>query len=175
MNKLLAYRRYCWARGFVFLSASAQKQAFSEGQGTFLLLEVGALPARKGIALRKKICFLPQSEKIACARREISMRTKINFRAHENIFLCARNFERFTQALLSPCPLPSFSLVNRPPIPRGLPWSACPPAESPSVHRGILPYKPYLCIPQGLGGSHPTLKGRAFQRINDNDAEIRYP
>ena len=159
----------------MFFSPPQIKAGVLGGARGVSLARRGALPARKGIALRKKICFLPQSEKIACARREISMRTKINFRAHENIFLCARNFERFTQALLSPCPLPSFSLANCPPIPRGLPWSACPPAESPSAHRGILPYKPYLCIPQGLGGSHPTLKGRAIQRINDNDAEIRYP
>ena len=161
--------------GLCFSPRLSSKAGVLRGKGKFLLLEVGALPARKEIALWKKICFLPQSGKIACARREISMRTKINFRAHENIFLCARNFERFTQALLSLCPLPSFSLANCPPIPRGLPWGACPPAESPSAHRGILPYKPYLCIPQGLGGSHPTLKGRAFQRINDNNAKIRYP
>ena len=131
--------------------------------------------ARRGSSFRSKMFFLPQKKRSPSGRKIASFPRAKNFRAHENIFLCARNFERFTQALLSPCPLPSFSLVNRPPIPRGLPWGACPPAESPSAHRGILPYKPYLCIPQGLGGSHPTLKGRAFQRINDNDAKIRYP
>lgn len=126
--------------------------------------------------------LLPQGKESLCGRKFASFRRAKKLRAHAGKFLCARKFifvrtefERFTQALLSPCPLPSFSLVNRPPIPRGLPWSACPPAESPSAHREILPYKPYLCIPQWLGGSHPTLKGRAFRRINDNDAEIRYP
>ena len=131
--------------------------------------------ARRGSSFRSKMFFLPQKKRLPSGRKIASFPRAKNLRAHENIFLCARNFERFTQALLSLCPLPSFSLANCPPIPRGLPRGTCPPAESPSAHRGILPYKPYLCIPQGLGGSHPTLKGRAFQRINDNDAEIRYP
>ena len=135
----------------------------------------GASLARRGSSYRKERNRPAEENLLPSAERKNCVRTQGNFYAHENIFLCARNFERFTQALLSLCPLPSFSLANCPPIPRGLPRGTCPPAESPSAHRGILPYKPYLCIPQGLGGSHPTLKGRAFQRINDNDAEIRYP
>ncbi len=138
--------------------------------------------ARRGSSSRKERNRSAEENLLPSAERKNCVRTQGNFYAHKNKFSCARKYffvrteiERFTQTLLSPCPLPSFSLANCPPIPRGLPRGACPPAESPSVHRGILPYKPYLCIPQGLGGSHPTLKGLAFQRINDNDAEIRYP
>ena len=131
--------------------------------------------ARSGSSSRKERNRSAEENLLPSAERKNCVRTQGNFYAHKNKFSCARNFERFTQALLSLCPSPSFSLANCPPIPRGLPWGACPPAESPSVHRGILPYKPYLCIPQWLGGSHPTLKGRAFQRINDDDAKIRYP
>ena|GEM_PF-1288249 len=138
--------------------------------------------ARRGSSFRKERNRSAEENLLLSTERKNCVRTQGNFYAHTNKFSCARKyffvrteFERFTQALLSPCPSPSFSLANCPPIPRGLPWGACPPAESPSAHRGILPYKPYLCIPQWLGGSHPTLKGRAFQRINDNNAKIRYP
>lgn len=138
--------------------------------------------ARRGSSFRKERNRSAEENLLLSTERKNCVRTQGNFYAHTNKFSCARKyffvrteFERFTQALLSPCPSPSFSLANCPPIPRGLPRGTCPPAEGPSVHRGILPYKPYLCIPQWLGGSHPTLKGRAFQRINDDDAKIRYP
>ena|GEM_PF-3193061 len=39
----------------------------------------------------EKICRAG-SEKSACARGEISVRKKIFFRAHRNLFLCARKF-----------------------------------------------------------------------------------
>ena len=138
--------------------------------------------ARRGSSSRKERNRSAEENLLPSAERKNCVRTQGSFYAHKNKFSCARKyfsvrteFEHFIQTLLSPCPLPSFSLANCAPIPRGLPWGTCPPAEGLSAHRGILPYKPYLCIPQGLGGSHPTLKGRAFQRINDNDAKIRYP
>jgi len=48
---------------------------------------------KEKVALRKKKDILPQGEKFACARREISVRTKKYFRAHENLFSSARKFQ----------------------------------------------------------------------------------
>lgn len=39
------------------------------------------------------------AEKLLCARRKISMRSKINFRARENIFLCAQKFICFRKKI----------------------------------------------------------------------------
>ena len=138
--------------------------------------------ARRGSSFRKERNRSAEENLLPSAERKNCVRTQGNFYAHTNKFSCARKyffvrteFERFTQALLSPCPLPSFSLANRPPIPRGLPWGACPPAESPRAHREILPISRIFAFHNGLVGCIPLSRGRAFQRINDNDAEIRYP
>ena len=57
--------------------------------------------ARRGSSFRSKMFFLPQKKRLPSGRKIASFPRAKNLRAHENIFLCARNFERFTQALLS--------------------------------------------------------------------------
>ena len=135
----------------------------------------GVSLARRGSSYRKERNRSAEENLLPSAERKNCVRTQGNFYAHENIFLCARN--------LSALPKRSFPHVLR------LLFSLRIALRSQGGYLEVLalqrkalapigrycPISRIFAFHKGLVGRIPLSRGRAFQQINDNDAEIRYP
>ena len=113
---------------------------------------MGVLRGGRGSFFCSKWELFPQGKESLCGRKFASFRRAKN---------CVRTeFERFTQAFLSLCPLPSFSLANCPPTPRGLPWGGLPSSGKPfSPSGGYCPISRIFAFHKGLVGRIPLSRG----------------